>query len=130
MYITGTNEATTALPADFNRLTLHVAWEILTNETYMLNVTLGIKINLERLQYSMVMKYYLVYERVDLTYEGAFIPVPVEFVDNFIIGFTNFSSYRTLVAIHFEWNFLDMNGTHGIYMPKSIGKSPVGTVVS
>lgn len=56
--------------------------------------------------------------------------MPAEFIDNFIMGFTDFSSYRTLVAIHFSWDFTTVNGTHGVLMPKSIGRSPVGTVLS
>lgn len=50
-------------------------------------MTLGIKINLERLQYSMVifdqedvessLKYFLVYERIDIGNQGGFIPMPI-----------------------------------------------------
>ena len=54
MYITGINEPQYDPPANFNPLNLHIYSEVLNNETYLLNVSLSIKINLERLQYSMV----------------------------------------------------------------------------
>ena len=140
MYITGINEPQYDPPANYNPLNLHIYSEVLSNETYLLNVSLSIKINLERLQYSMVifdqedvqasLQYFLVGERIDLSDNGGFIPVPAQFVDNFIMGFTDFSSYRTLVAIHFSWDFATVNGVHGVSMPRSIGRSPARTVIT
>jgi hypothetical protein len=43
----------------------------------------------------------LVYQRIHFTYRGGFIPIPFQFIDNFIMGFTDFSTIRTKCAINF-----------------------------
>ena len=45
--------------------------------------------------------YLMVYERIDFTKDGGFIPFPQEFQDNFIIGLTNLTSVQTLTVITF-----------------------------
>jgi hypothetical protein len=45
------------------------------------------------------------------------------------MGFTEFSSNKTKVAIHFSWDFGYLNGMHGAIMPESIGASPDRTVI-
>lgn len=57
--------------------------------------------------------YMLVYERIDLPYTGGFIPVPVEFIDNFIMGFLDFSTNNSQTVIDFQWNFKTVNQVHG-----------------
>ena len=96
----------------------------MTNETYLINITVGINIIVERLQYSMIIfdeadvlssnTYFLVYYVVEFTSNGGFIPVPAEFTDNFIMGFLEFTSDRTRMAITFTWDFTTVNGTHGV----------------
>lgn len=73
----------------------------------------------------------LVYQRVNMSNLGGFIPIPVEFVDNFIMGFTDFSSDRTSSIMDFQWDFASSSGVHGVKMPKSVGQTPLtlGTTV-
>ena len=109
----------------------------MTNETYLINITVGINIIVERLQYSMIIfdeadvlssnTYFLVYYVVEFTSNGGFIPVPAEFTDNFIMGFLEFTSDRTRMAITFTWDFATVNGTHGVQMPVTVGRSPLKT---
>ena len=56
----------------------------------------------------------LVYEQIDLPYTGGFVPVPVEFIDNFIMGMLCFSTNRSQIIIDFQWNFQYVNGVHGV----------------
>lgn len=67
--------------------------------------------------------YMLVYKRVILPFTGGFIPIPVEFVDNFIMGMTEFTSNKTQVILDFQWDYRTINGVYGVYMPLSIGVS-------
>lgn len=59
----------------------------------------------------------LVYERIDLPYTGGFIPVPVEFIDNFIMGLLDFSTNQTQTVLVFSWIFNYVDGVHGVFMP-------------
>lgn len=70
----------------------------------------------------------LVYQRISLPYTGGFVPVPIEFVDNFIMGLLSFSTNKTQVIIDFQWDFRIVNGDHGAFMPLSIGvaSNPTG----
>lgn len=45
--------------------------------------------------------YLMIYERIDFTKDGGFIPFPQEFQDNFIIALTNITSDRTKSVIVF-----------------------------
>ncbi len=62
-------------------------------------------------------EYVFVYEKIDLPYTGGFIPVPEEFIDNFIMGLLDFSTNMTQVILDFQWDFQTINGTHGVFMP-------------
>lgn len=74
--------------------------------------------------------YMLVYQRISFTDAGGFIPIPFQFQDNFIMGFTDFSSIRTKCAVHFEWYFTTVSGVEGVQMPVSVGRSPAGFVLN
>lgn len=69
----------------------------------------------------------LVYYQISWLYTGGFEPVPIAFVDNFIMGLTDFSSNKTQVILDFQWDFATINGVHGAYMPKSIGVGRTST---
>ena len=59
-------------------------------------------------------QYVIVYENYDLNGTGGFIEVPVEFVDNFILGFVDFTTEKTKAAIYFNWEFVNISGAHGV----------------
>jgi hypothetical protein len=61
-----------------------------------------------------------------MPYTGGFIPVPVEFINNFIMGMTDFSTNRTRVIIDFQWDFKVIDGVHGAFMIQSVGVSTSG----
>jgi len=95
----------------YNRLSLRIDYEIVTNETYNLIASLGFNNALNRLHFSMIIfdqadvessgLYLMVYERIDFNQNGGFIPFPQEFQDNFIIALTNLTSDRTRCVIVF-----------------------------
>lgn len=68
----------------------------------------------------------LIYGRINLDFNGGFVPIPQEFVDNFMIGFTNFTSERCRSIIFYTWSFATVNGTFGLSMPVSV---PLNAVV-
>ena len=72
----------------------------------------------------------LVYEKFSFPNTGGFKPIPFQFIDNFIMGFTDFSTIRTKSAIHFEWDFQTQSGVQGVLMPVSVGLSPTGYVIN
>lgn len=71
-------------------------------------------------------QYMIVHQTVELPYTGGFVPVPVEFTDNFIMGLLYFSSNKTVVILDFQWNFTTVVGTHGVFMPQSVGQTNKG----
>lgn len=60
-----------------------------------------------------------------MNYFGGFLPLPIEFVDNFIIGLTNLTTNRTKSQIQFSWTLTNVNGTDGFYMPLSTTNSTI-----
>lgn len=58
-----------------------------------------------------------------MNYTGGFLPLPIEFVDNFIIGLTNLTTNRTKSQIQFSWNLTNLNGINGYFMPVSTSTS-------
>lgn len=69
----------------------------------------------------------LVYEKISFPYTGGFVPVPVEFIDNFIMGFLDFSANKTQTILVFQWNFQNISGVHGAQMPQSVGRTYLTT---
>lgn len=65
-------------------------------------------------------KYYIVTEFYDVPVEGMFIPIPEEFVDNFILGLTDFSTVRGKSALHYNWYFQTVDGVFGVQVNESI----------
>ena len=59
-------------------------------------------------------KYVLVYENYDFDGTGGFIEVPKEFIDNFILGFLDYSTAKTSSALYFNWEFVEISGVHGV----------------
>lgn len=68
------------------------------------------------------MKYQLVYTKIDLPTSGGFYAFPIEFVKNFMIGFTDFASPRSGSTIHYNMLFNATVPT-GAYMPVSVPRS-------
>lgn len=58
--------------------------------------------------------YYIVTEYYDIPQAGDFIPIPEEFVDNFIMGLTDFSTLTGHAAIFYNWDFKTENGVFGV----------------
>lgn len=65
--------------------------------------------------------YTLIYEIIQIPRTGGFITIPVEFVENFIMGFFTFTSSKTSAIMDFQWYFSTLNGEHVALMPESIG---------
>ena len=59
-------------------------------------------------------KYYIVTEYYDFPSEGGFVSLPEEFVDNFIMGLTDFSTYRGKAVMNYNWEFETVNGVFGV----------------
>lgn len=91
-----------------------------------MSVRYGIKNTIDKLHYSIIIFdqqdvessgfYALMYGRKDFNYSGGFIPIPIEFADSFVLGFTNFSSPRTNNIIYFTWNTSTVSGSFGLFM--------------
>lgn len=64
----------------------------------------------------------LVYTRIDFPTAGGFYGFPWEFSNNFMIGFTDFSSSRSGSTIHFDLLFIS-TGTTGSSMPVSVPRN-------
>ena len=52
--------------------------------------------------------------------EGGFYEIPVEFVDNFIMGLVDFSTIRGQAVLHYNWEFATVDGVFGINIEKSL----------
>lgn len=63
-------------------------------------------------------KYLLIYNRLDLGPAGGFLPLPVEFKKNFILGLTDFNATKTRLMIKFIQNFQVVNSVHGVQLSK------------
>ena len=85
---------------------------------------------IERLHYSIIVFdqadvessriYTLIYERVNFTRDGGSYEFHQNFTDNFIIGWTDFNSERTLVAVDFKTDFKTLDdGKYGLHMNPS-----------
>lgn len=44
-------------------------------------------------------------------------------MDNFILGFLEFTSNKTCVILDFQWDYQTINGTHGANMIQSVGQT-------
>lgn len=74
-------------------------------DQYKITVKLGVNALCDRLHYSMIIfdqadversgQYFLVCQRVNFTTSGGDVDLPLQFVTNAIMGFTDFSSDRT-----------------------------------
>lgn len=74
--------------------------------------------------------YLLIYERINIDYTGYFLPLPMQFVPNFIIGFTNFTTNRTRSALLFNWQHINNNSIYGYSTPiQSAVKTDTGPVL-
>ncbi len=58
--------------------------------------------------------YLLEYGRVNYDYTGGFFQIPQEFVSNFIISLTNFTSVKCKTIIFYSWSFTTVNGVFGL----------------
>lgn len=121
LFVNGDNEAYGATV--LNPVDLNIDAYVNSNSTYIFNVSLSIRTTINRLHFSMIIfdqkdvensgKYVLVYQRLSFGRPGGWIPVPFEFMDNFIVGFTDFTSEKNLNCIAFTFNF-KYNGA-GVY---------------
>lgn len=58
-------------------------------------------------------RYFIVTEKIDYPIEGGFYEIPEEFVDNFIMGFIDFSTERGKSVLHYNWEFVTVDGVFG-----------------
>ena len=68
-------------------------------------------------------QYVLIYQRIDFTKAGGFIPIPQQFMPNLIIGFVEYSTIKTFSCLHFNLKFQLQPGSttaFGVYMPPSV----------
>jgi hypothetical protein len=66
----------------------------------------------------------IVYESWQTNDLGGFIEVPNAFVDNFILGLTDFSTEDGKCIISYQWSFTTVNGKYGVQLAAS---TAVGT---
>ncbi len=67
-------------------------------------------------------KYMLVYTRVDFPTTGGFYPFPIEFIKNFMIGFTDFATTKSGSTIHYGITF-NTTAPTGAYMTASVPRN-------
>ena len=65
-------------------------------------------------------KYYIEAEKLDIPNEGAFIELPQEFVDNFIMGLLDFSCVRGNCVLDYNWDFGTKDGVFGVQVAEAI----------
>ena len=61
-------------------------------------------------------KYFIVAERIDYQLQGGFYIFPQEFKDNFMMGFTDFSTQRGQAVFHYNWEFGFVNADYGAFI--------------
>ena len=66
------------------------------------------------------MKYSLEYESFDVYNAGGFHPIPQEFVNNLIVGFVDFSSYRSMAIFQTSCTYETVSGQFGLKFPERI----------
>ena len=102
LYITGPNEDHTD-PSSFVPLNIKVFGEIVSSSQYSMQATTESMMTISKFHFSQIffnqrdvqssLKYVLVYNKLEVdNIQGQFIPIPQEFVDNFILGITDFSA--------------------------------------
>ena len=65
--------------------------------------------------------YYMYCQRIDMGTTGGDVELPLQFVSNAIMGWTDFSSDRTESLVKFALTFQTLsNGSYGIHMPASV----------
>ena len=61
------------------------------------------------------LKYEIVYQRLDVDLNvNSFMEIPEEFVDNFMLGLTDFSADKGFSILDFQWEFATVGGDFGI----------------
>ena len=65
-------------------------------------------------------KYFIVTDKLEIPQHGDFIPIPVEFVDNFIMGLLDFSTLRGESVLQYNWDFKTIDGEFGALVEESI----------
>lgn len=131
LFHSGWNEPASATTG-LRPLNMRIATSVRSSSTYLLNVTYGIQAVIWRLHFSIIIfdeanvesskQYYLEYQRIDLTNYGGFIPLPIQFVTNAMIGLTEYSTLRTASCIKFNLKFeynTTTSSAYGIRMPVS-----------
>lgn len=105
--------------------------EAISVDHYQINVTFGTNALCDRLHYSMIIfdqadveksgQYFLICQRIDLPTAGGNVALPLQFMPNAMMGWTDFSSDRTESLVKFSLTFQVLaNGSYGIHMPASV----------
>lgn len=110
MFIYAANQPSSDPP--YNPLDIRIDAYVISNTQYNITVSISINCMMDRLHFSMIIfdkddvqeskKYMLVYDRISWTNDGGFLEIPAEFVENFIMGLTDFSSNRTMCGWEIE----------------------------
>ena len=87
-------------------------------------MTSGAKIIIHKLHFSQIIydeedvefskEYVITAEKLDLDNSGGFLEIPQEFVDNFILGLTDFSTDSMSTVLVFNWNFVTIASAFGV----------------
>lgn len=105
-------------------INLDVVYDIETESTYRLTATLSTNVMIAKLHFSQIVynaddvesskKYVIVYQLWKAETQGGFLAFPQEFVDNFIMGVTDFATIDGRCGFEYQWNYVTKNGEFGV----------------
>lgn len=114
----------------YHKVEIEVGAHATSTDTYLMEVGIDFDARIMQLGFSQIifnsedvrstLSYIIVFEEVEFSLSGpTFMELPVEFVDNFIMGFKIFTTQddSTFNIIHFEWNFETVDGVFGVLVP-------------
>ena len=86
-----------------------------------MKVTLSVEVWITRLHFSQIIidikdvesskKYVIVAEELDFGPKGGFVPIPEEFIDNFILSLRDFSTNWTQAVLMINWDFANQTNS-------------------
>ena len=95
----------------------HIYPSVVNATHYMWNATVYRQITLTNVHFSLVIfnsddvesskKYFIVLQKWYNDMEGGFIALPIEFVDNFIMGLTSFEAVKGNCGHEYQWEFVN-----------------------
>lgn len=129
LFHSGSNENSTTPVASWNPINLYVSATPTSPTTYLMDVNFSVNASITRLHFSMITfdqadvqssgQYMLIYYKTSYPTAGGSYLFESQFLNNFMIGFSEFSSGKTASLIHFINNFGTVSGVHGVRMPAS-----------